>query len=238
MAEIATRFAATVGLHGSASTWAFNVAREWLAAAGPPGDALAFYADRLAEIPPEAATGKRILLKSHHGSPELDDWLAARPTRLILTLRDPRDAALSMAQRFQAPLRDAVAWLRNDCVRLARLQERPHLMLRYENRFFEAPDTVAAVAAHLGVDASPEAARTIFARYRADAVRAFAQNLAALPPERLQTGGRFAMDRVTQIHAPHIGDGRSGKWKQLSPETRETLTAIFRPYLAVFGYPE
>jgi hypothetical protein len=94
------------------------------------------------------------------------------------------------------------------------------------------------VAAHLGVAASTEAAQAIFARYRAEAVRAFAQNLAALPPERLQTGGRFAMDRVTQIHAPHIGDGRSGKWKQLAPETQQTLTAIFRPYLSVLGYPE
>jgi len=238
MTETVSKYAATVGLHGSASTWAFNVARELLLAAGSPEDALSFYADQVEEIPPEAATKARVLMKSHHGSPELDAWLAARPTRVILTLRDPRDAAISMAQRFQAPLRDAVAWLRNDCLRLARLRERPHLALRYEARFFDAPETVAAVAAHLEVEATPEAAAAIFATYRTDAVRAFARNLAALPCERVQTGGQFPVDRVTQIHAPHIGDGRIGKWRLLAPETREALTDVFRPYLAALGYEE
>lgn len=238
MTNAAPLHAATIGLHGSASTWAFNVARELLLSTGPAEEAISFYADRVEEIPPEAAAKARVLMKSHHGSPELDAWLAARPTRLVLTLRDPRDAAISMAQRFQAPLRNAVAWLRNDCERLARLQERPHLALRYEDRFFEAPETIAAVADHLGVEAPAQALAAIFAAYRTQAVRAFAQSLAALPPERVQSDGRFPMDRVTQIHAPHIGDGRSGKWKQLAPETREAMTAAFRRYLGALGYPE
>jgi len=236
--ETSTKFFATIGLHRSASTWAFNVARKLLLADGPPRNALSFYADQVEEIPPEAATKARGLMKSHHGSPELDACLDARPTRLVLTLRDPRDAALSMAQRFQAPPRDTVVWLCNDCVRLARLRERPHLALRYEAWFFEAPETVFALAADLDVEAPPQAMQSIFTAYRADAVRAFAQSLAALPAERVDTAGRFLVDRVTHIHAPHIGDGRSGKWKQLAPETRQALASALRPHLAAFGYEE
>jgi len=45
--ETSTKFSATIGLHRSASTWAFNVARKLLLADGPPGNALSFYADRV-----------------------------------------------------------------------------------------------------------------------------------------------------------------------------------------------
>ena len=51
--------AATIGLHGSASTWAFNVARELLLAAGPPQDTLSCYAENLGDIPPQATSRPR-----------------------------------------------------------------------------------------------------------------------------------------------------------------------------------
>ncbi len=233
-----TLIVATVGLHGSASTWAFNVARELALAAGPPEDALSFYADRVEDIPPKAATHSRIVIKSHHGSPELDAWLSERAAHLVLSLRDPRDAAISMAQRFKAPLRDAVTWLRRDCERLDRLRARPHLMLRYETRFFDRPETVTAIAAHLSIAVTADAAEAIFETYRTEAVRAFAQTLGVLPAQRRQPFGDAFMDRVTHIHSPHIGDGRSGKWKQLPAEIRQAATATFRPFLAAFDYEE
>jgi len=40
------------------------------------------------------------VIKSHHGSEGMDAWLAAEGARVILSVRDPRDASLSMAQRF------------------------------------------------------------------------------------------------------------------------------------------
>ena len=181
--------AATIGLHGSASTWAFNVARELLLAAGPPQDTLSCYAESLGDIPPQATSRPRLVVKSHHGGPELDSWLAERQARLVLTRRDPRDAAMSMALRFKAPLRDAALWLRSDGERLLRLQDRPHLMLVYEDRFFERPETVTAMAAQLGLATPPETARAIFDAWRTEVVRAFAQTLADLPPERRQRVG-------------------------------------------------
>ena len=47
-------------------------------------------------------------------------------------------AAISMTQRFNVPLNDAVRWLDNDCNRLVRLAAQGHLLLRYEDRFFDA----------------------------------------------------------------------------------------------------
>jgi hypothetical protein len=228
--------AATIGLHGSASTFVFNVARELLLSACPDDGVMTFYADKLSNIPGAIPAGVRLVIKSHQGSDAFEDWLAARPTRLILSIRDPRDAALSMCRRFDAPLNHAVAWLRNDCARMARMMERPHLLLRYEARFFERPETVAEIAGHLGVEATDSVVDTVFGAYRTEAVRAFAASLDALPEERIFMVGKFRMHRETQILAPHIGDGRSGKWRDLPANLQQQMTAVFAPFLERFGY--
>ena len=69
-----------------------------------------------------------------------------------------------------------------------------------------------------------------------NSVRALARSLTSLPAERLSTTRRFAFDRVTQIHEPHIGDTRSGKWHDLPPDVQSELTRRFAPFLKQFGY--
>ena len=87
-----------------------------------------------------------------------------------------------------------------------------------------------------GAKAESAVAEAIFARYRTDSVRALARSLTSLPAERLSTTGRFAFDRVTQIHEPQIGDTRSGKWHDLPPDLQSELTRRFAPFLKQFGY--
>ncbi len=224
---------ACVGLHASASTWVFNVARE-LRLADNPSDALSSYADKLAELPPAAA--KQLVLKSHHGSDELEDWLIAHSATLILSLRDPRDAAISMSQRFQAPLRTSVHWLAVDCRRLLRLRPHARAVLRYEDRFFERRETVDALAEILRTPVPASVADEIFARYGAESVKVLANNLHTLPPERIEKFGDRLMDKLTQIHTPHLGDGATGKWRHTTPETRAALTQFFDEYLREFEY--
>ncbi len=228
---------ATVGLHGSASTWVFNVARELVAAAAGEDRVLTLYADEPGQLPDEAARrGKHVVVKSHQGSLELDAWLQDQGAPIILSLRDPRDACLSMAQRFAAPLQHTARWLANDCRRVARLAEQGHPYLRFEDRFFDEPASVARMAARLGMASDPALTDAIFARYRTEAVRDFSRRLEALPPERLTMVGPFRMDRITQILAPHIGDARTGKWRDLPASVQLELTRWFRPFLDRFGY--
>ena len=95
----------TIGLHGSASTWVFNAVRELLCCALGEDRVLAIYADEVHDIPDAATIGERhLVIKSHHGSAALDEWVErVRPT-IVLSIRDPRDAAISMARRFGVPL--------------------------------------------------------------------------------------------------------------------------------------
>lgn len=228
---------ATIGMHASASTWVFNVVRELLIATLGEARVLTLYADELSRVPEEAVrAGRHLVIKSHHGSAELDAWLAAVQAPGFLSVRDPRDACISMSQRFKAPLSHSVRWIANDCNRLLRLAPQGHMLLRYEDRFFENPAAAERLARAIGLRAAPAVIEAIFARYRTEAVRSFAQSLADLPPERLTSVASFMMDRVTQILAPHIGDARSGKWRDLPGPPQAELTRIFAPFLDRFGY--
>ncbi len=131
------RLVATIGLHASASTWVFNVVRELMIAGLGEAAIVAVYADTLAELPEEAARENRhLVIKSHHGSSDLDAWLAAERVQIVLSVRDPRDACISMAQRFKVPLNHTFGWIVNDCNRLARLAMHGFPLFRYEDRFF------------------------------------------------------------------------------------------------------
>ena len=229
---------ATIGMHASASTWVFNLVRELIISALGDDRVLAFYTDAVEQVPHDAArAGRHMVIKSHQGSEALDAWLTAKQARTFLSVRDPRDACISMSQRFNAPLNHSVRWIANDCTRLLRLAPQGHTLLRYEDRFFDDPTAAQRLAHALGLSLAPAAIDAIFNRYRTEAVRSFAQRLADLPPERLTTVASVPMDRVTQILAPHIGDARSGKWRDLPAPAQAELTRLFGPFLDRFGYP-
>lgn len=222
-----SRVIATVGLHGSASTWVFNVVRELMVAALGEQQVDAFYAEKRDEMQAHLAPGRRCaVIKSHHGSAELDAWLNAARAEIFLSLRDPRDAAISMAQRFKAPLKTAVGWVAADCRRLAGLSGR-FPVLRYEDRFFDHRATVEDLARRLGVRLDTVTIDRIFSRYATGAVRSFAQTL---------TDNDAEHDSVTQIHRGHIGDTRSGKWRDLPEQAQAELTRFFAPFLDKY-YP-
>ena len=86
---------------------------------------------------------------------------------------------------------------------------------------------MAQLAASLGLEISPAVIETIFATYATSAMRSRATELA-------DRGTAF--DQVTQIHPGHIGDTRSGKWRNLPEPTRIKLTQWFDTFLKRFGY--
>jgi hypothetical protein len=234
------RFVATVGLHSSASTWVFNVVRELMTAALGDDKVVALYADDVRELLGEhALLGRHLLIKSHHGGAGWDSlvWLA-RPA-IFLSIRDPRDAAISLAQRFAMPLADAVRGVGNDCRRIESCVEAGHPVLRYEDGFFADPAQPGRMAERLGMTVDADVQQAIFDRYSTAATRAFAANIPNLPAERVFDTGHTLLDRLTQIHRTHIGDGRIGKWQQLlTPADAAELTRYFAPFLTRFGYAQ
>lgn len=224
-------------MHGSASTWIFNAAREMLNAVAGETAVLPCFADKMAHLPPEAArAGKTLVIKSHEGSAALDEWLHAQGALLLLSVRDPRDATLSLMQRFGMGLQPAAHAIMRDGLRLQHRAAGGAPLWRYEDGFFKRPDTLDEIAARLGLPLPATLRTEIFTRYGTEAVREFARHVASLPPERITMVGPFAMDRVTQILTPHVGDGASGKWRALPPPLPAQLSGFFAPLLSPFGY--
>jgi hypothetical protein len=227
---------ATVGLHGSASTWLFNVTRELVVAERGEADVSALYTDVIESIP--AANERCLVIKSHHGSRKLDAWLKDVGALILLSVRDPRDAAISMARRFNAPLATAVGWLAADCARMRILVAAGHPIFRYEDRFFEDDMAVSHVAALLQVDQDPMVIAKITSDYNTGAVKRFTQVLHQLPPERISHLGMTVFDTTTQLHQAHIGDTMSGKWRALAPDVRVKLRQTFGSFLNEFHYQD
>jgi hypothetical protein len=112
-------------------------------------------------------------------------------------------------------------------------------VLRYEDGFFDDPATLRRLAAGLGLAVPDAALASIFADWRTAAVRARAAAVASLPAERRRDfGARLTLDAATLVTHTHIGDGRSGKWREaFDAGMRARLTGFFAPFLLRFGYP-
>jgi hypothetical protein len=234
----APRVVVTIGLHGSASTWAFNVARELVSAAvGADAVVSCFGATPAALLAQDGIVGRHLVCKTH-GWPNLHVFAYLTAAVVIVTVRDPRDCVMSLMERFSAPFPDAVAWMAQDCLHATACADSGSLVLRYEDRFFDDPATVRTLAHYLGVEVNDTVANGIFDRYRTEAVRAFAATVELLPRERLDGDGKpLLFDRVTHITRTHIGDGRIGKWRERAdPQRRSAMTQQFSAFLTRFGY--
>jgi hypothetical protein len=238
MSSSVPRLIATVGLHGSASTYVFNVVRELVVATVGTGNVLALSAEDVSELFSQPALENRyVVLKSHRGGAGWDAliWLTQAP--VFVSIRDPRDAALSLALRFNEPLDKAVQALGADCRRAVRCADAGQMVLRYEDRFFEDRGLPAQWAEKLGLAVDPAVCRSVAHRYSTAEVRSFAAALGELPPDQVIKTAQTRFDRVTQIHRTHIGDARVGKWRELlAPDARAQITRYFEPFLARFGY--
>lgn len=232
------RLTAAFGLHGSASTWVFNVARDLLTARlGAKAVAIGYGETAVSLFQPGDLEGRHVLLKCHRIGRDLSLvlWLARAP--VLVSIRDPRDAALSMMQRFGHSFGEAVTLMEKDVRHVLRQAAAGHPIFRYEDGFTGKPETVAEIGCHLGIEVAAGECRDLVARYDAAAVRAFGARVRDLPDERLIRTDGAVFDRVTHIHPNHVGDGRIGKWRELLDDAQQaTAERRFRPFLERFGY--
>ncbi len=234
----APRLVVTAGLHGSASTSLFNIVRELMAAAVGAENLVAVYGEDLAALPdPLAAERRHVVLKSHCGSPGLEWLVALSRAPVILSIRDPRDSAVSLMERFGMTLDQATTGLAAECRMAVRCADAGHRPLRYEDRFFDDPTLAVHLSLRLGLAVNDALCRDLMRRYGTAGMKAFAQSLDGLPAGRVMRSGALHYDRVTQIHATHVGDGQVGKWRDRLPAVdRAALSRMFGPFLERFGY--
>lgn len=225
------------GMFSSASTWAFNAAVDLVRLTMPCHVAFAASLDADTRLPlPPAGT---VLVLKTHGWGDPAAFLARHPeTRCIVTVRDPRDAVVSLMQRFGYDFGHALAYAAHGAAGIVGAALRPDsLLLRYENGFMDQAATVRRIAGHLGLQPGDEQVEALFGRLQPDAVRAAIAEAERLDrfPKGLPPGE--TADPLTQWHPGHIGDRQVGKHARLLDRDRQTAVATrLAPYMERFGY--
>ena len=176
---------ATVGLHSSASTWVFNVAREAMIAAKGQEQVLAVYTEEVGSIP--EAAGRSLVMKSHHGSLRARHLACASGGAGCCSVApgSARCGDLNGAAVRARCSPATVRWIQNDCARMRHLVAAGHPLFRYEDRFFEDKTACRRVAALLEVDLDADVIEQIASKYRPEAVQRFIQTFDELPRGRV-----------------------------------------------------
>ena len=234
-ATVAERTILLAGPFRSGSTWTFNCLQELAVAAGVP-----FTACFANEITPEVetlfASGGLVIVKTHFPSEALLARVKARNLVLIVTARDPRDCVTSLMLQFRYNFSDALADVRRSCLATRLLARAAGLVLRYEDGFPRDPETVARLAAAVGLRVGHEQRLRIFAALRPEAVRA---KINSYVQEGVFDGAAPALQfhAQTHWHPNHVGDGQVRKYKRnLSfREACRTTLANLR-YCWMFAY--
>ncbi len=211
-----------LGMFSSASTWTFNVVQRIAVAAAPadpPRGIFLDFADRLPAMP-----GQTLVVKTH-GS-EIADDLGQQAAAIVITVRDPRDAIVSLMQHNKLPFEIALRMTEVSAWTCGRFMAHPRaLVLRFEDRFFDDRRTVDRIAVRLSARLPAGESGRIFDALRRQEVDAFIAGLEMRPTTRRKvhavTGQRDLYDPATGWHAHHAGrTGESGRWGRYLPEAQ------------------
>jgi hypothetical protein len=224
-----------VGIYASASTWTFNLVREMALATRPPGGVTSHFCAAAYDPRRFDAPGLHII-KSHEISDPATEMAFTRcARRLLITVRDPRDAVASMMDyqnhSFEAALAHVTAALAL-CVRLA--GDPRALIYYYESGFHAAPATVGEIAAHLGFALAPAEGARIFDSLRRPEVEAYIATLGTQPGVLREYKSGDLLDPRTHWHSHHAGrTGEAGRWRlrltpQQAAQIETQLGALYR----------
>lgn len=229
------------GLKSSGSTWLYNAVLQLIEAAtrgGTKEACLPFYADSLGDFPPAAKRAATLIVKTHRPSRSIELLTRILRGKVLITVREPRDAIASLMQRFHHRFETCLGEVTINANRTVDISaEGDPLILRYEDRFCDRQETLDLIAHHLNLSVSEAAKRKIFLSLAAPNIQRRIRSMAARGAfGRAPTADSF--DPKTHWHPGHIGDRLIGKYESiLTPAMQREISTAMRDYCAVFGYP-
>jgi hypothetical protein len=157
--------------------------------------------------------------------------------KVIITVREPRDAIASLLQRFGHAFDVAFREVSEGAECLVELAaEGPCMVLRYEERFYDRVQTLSEIAKFLGVKVPHTTLARIHGSLTPGKVRRRIETLYRKGAFGNQpTSNSF--DPLTHWHPGHVGDGRIGKYGTvLSAQQQRAVTRQTASYRRLFGY--
>ena len=224
-------------MFASGSTWLYNVA---LAIASEIDPKTAFEGRFVFNTNDAAGLdrpGIRHVVKAHQARNGVGR-IAASADAILVTLRDPRDAVVSLMQyqgfSFQRALLN-VCYAAEACWMLG--SQTHAITLHYELGFIDDPRTIDGIARHMGGAISPAQRDEIFRLTRRPAIESFIANLSKRPTTIVDRDGDV-YDTVSHWHRHHAGrTGETGRWQRmLYPAQVTGIELALRDWMEGFGY--
>lgn len=224
-----------MGLKSSGSTWLYNVVIRILKETEPKSAVAAFYADNFRMIPKGVEKARHLVVKTHEPSEALLFLTRFARGKMFVTVREPRDAAASLIQRFGHSFDSALKDIRTEAEHiLALMRTHETMLLRYEDGFYRKEETVGRIAAHLGLKLSAAARKRIHHALDAGRVK---KKIASLQDKGTFGTNPDEFDPKTHWHPGHVGDGRVGKYASvLTKPQQKKIADATASYRRKFGY--
>lgn len=234
------RLVVCLGLPRSGSTWTYNVCRRFLALSHSPDELLCQFSDDFVSPFIDLHDNVRAcVVKTHNPQLNLRPLLAFTGAPLLISVRDPRDAVVSLMQCFKLPFHEAAGVIALSAQNIIEISARyPHILLKYESGFTENLSDVRRIRTAIGCPANAAQTQTIHRKLCAASVRS---HIAALEQD-----GVFAAGPAMSVwrpdshwHPGHIVDGRIGKFRELLSQAQiRRLEQHFATYMGRFGYDD
>jgi hypothetical protein len=208
-------------MYASGSTWLYNTARQVAQAMYPDTKVAGSYAERM-DVLKRLKPSVLNVVKTHDlGLPEAS-FLAMRATRIVLSIRDPRDAVTSLMQHMG-----------HDFASDKRAE-----LFTYEAGFTDDIATLDRLAAFFGGTLNAQMREHLFRQSRRDAIEAKIARLEELPTVFRDSRSGDVLDMDTQWHLHHAGrTGEVGRWQRLlTPAAAREIERRMNGWMRLFGY--
>jgi len=199
----------TLGVYSSGSTWVFNVVRRLLKQRG--GKVFSMFTEEGHDLLSYNNINMDVIVtKSHHFDLDFIRILGISSSKIIISVRDPRDCVVSLMQRFSLNDSDAISRVSRSSSVVAMVKNQlKNLTFFYEDAYFSNEQTIANIAEFLEIKISSEVIKDIYSEYQRE-------NMSCVIKGRFKDSiSNMDYDNDTHWHPGHIGDGKVGKWKDV-----------------------
>ena len=225
------------GMFASGSTWLYNVALAVAAELDPRRRVAGRFVFDLRDTDGLDRPGMLHVVKAHQARGGVAR-MASASDAILVTLRDPRDAVVSLMQYQNFSFCRALLNVGHAAEACLLLGANPRAVtLHYELGFIDDPATIDGIAGHLGGALSNPARDAIFRSSRRPAVEALIARLGERPTTIVDRDGDM-YDLASHWHRHHAGrTGESGRWRRLLyPAQVQGIETTLRDWMACFGY--
>ncbi len=225
------------GMFASGSTWLYNVALALGNELEPRRPVEGRFVFNLADTAGLDTPGTRHVVKAHQARRGVSA-IATRADAVLVTLRDPRDAVVSLMQYQGFSYHRAllnVSYAAEACLLLGSSPRA--VTLHYELGFVDDPATIDGIARHMGGSIGRARRDEIFNATRRPAIEALISRLEARPTTIRDRDGDI-YDLASHWHRHHAGrTGETGRWRRLLyPAQVNGIEAGLREWMECFGY--